>query len=228
MISSQCFSGFRAPAQSCFKYHVTSFYCRGVTAAICSLFVSPWTKSECQPEKCTLISPSQNKRVLMYACVRVHTAATVCHLNSSRVAHRIKRHARFSSLASSQTEQEMRKLKINPIKNNYFLPRWMCSTCARADNTFNNPALLLICVKMLFKFSERPKYQVIQSCWELVTETGTVFTEDIIFVLFFNRLVQSNIWSGWLSRGSSYIQHCKYPLEAEVERMQMPVLATHN
>lgn len=88
----------------------------------------------------------------------VYTRATFCRLNSSRVAHRIKRHARFFSLPFSQTEQEMRKLKINPIKNNYFLPRWMCSTCVRADNTFNNPASLLICVEMVFKFSKRSKW----------------------------------------------------------------------
>lgn len=42
---------------------------------------------------------------------------TFCHLN-----FRIKRYARFFLLPSSQTEQEMSKLKINPIKNYYSLP----------------------------------------------------------------------------------------------------------
>lgn len=160
MILCLCCSGFRDPAQSSFKYHVTSFYCCGFTVAICALIAPPWTRSKCQPETSTSILLSQNRHacrcVRALACKRVYTVPL--HLNSSCVAHRIKRHARFFSLPSSQTEQEMRKLKINPIKNNYFLPRWMCSTCASADKTFNNPTLLLICVEMVFKFSERSKW----------------------------------------------------------------------
>lgn len=93
--------------------------------------------------------------------IRVYSDDTFCHLTFS-VLCRAKHHARFFSLQSSQTNQEMRKLKINPIKNNYFLSRWMCSTCVRADNTFNNFALQLICVEMVFEFSERSKWSKYQ------------------------------------------------------------------
>lgn len=166
------------------------------------------------------------------ACARfcasgVYTGATFCHLNSSCVAHRIKRHARFFSLPSSQTEQEMRKLKINPIKNNYFLPRWMCSTCARADNTFNNPALLLICVEMVFKFSERSKWSKYKKSSRAIEEAyykrRWVFTVEMMLVYvtiiakcdvhfwisLFNPISQGKIISTLTVRGKLYVQHPK-------------------
>lgn len=234
MILCLCFSGFRDPAQSCFKYHVASFYCCGFTVAICPLFVPPWTQSKCQPEKCTLILLSQNKHacwcMCTFVCKCLYTAATFCHLNSSCVAHRIKRHASFFSLPSSQTEQEMRKLKINPIKNNYFLPRWMCSTCARADNTFNNPALLLICVKMVFKFSERSKWSkykkpsrvIERACYKRsVMQVGIHRRNDVglgciiakcnvlFWIYLFSPISQGKIIFRLILKGKLYIQHPK-------------------
>lgn len=61
----------------------------------------------------------------------------------------------FPFTPCSQTEQEMRKIKINPINSYYYPPQWICSSCVRTDNTFNNPALLLICVEMVFQCFER-------------------------------------------------------------------------
>lgn len=118
-------------------------------SAVCLPIVPAWTWCKCH---CDITFTKK------YGCQRVQTDATVCHLSFSCVAQDQKRHARFCSLPSSQTEQEMRKLKINPIENNYFLPRWMCSTCTSADNTFNNPALPLICDEMVLEFTKRSKW----------------------------------------------------------------------
>lgn len=77
---------------------------------------------------------------------------TFCHLN-----FRIKCYARFFLLPFSQTEQEMSKLKIKFLSKiiiSYLLDMHrMFSACASADNTVNNPALLLICAKTLFELS---------------------------------------------------------------------------
>lgn len=52
----------------------------------------------------------------------------------------------------------------------------MCSTCTVADNTFNNSASLIICVEMLFEFSESSNNQIAKSLPPAEVSCGRVLT----------------------------------------------------
>ena len=79
------------------------------------------------------------EQVCLFVCVLSESVCTDNTYFSVISISGSKSHARSPAHPpthiSSQTEQEMSKLKINPIKNNYFQPFWICTGCSQPERS---------------------------------------------------------------------------------------------